>query len=56
MMDKEFMNFLNEENHYYIIGDFGAREDFTEEYQYKVRMFLRNIILKTELGLLHTED
>ena len=56
MMDKELMNFLSVEKEFYIIGDFGNREDFTEEYQLKVRMYLRNIIVKTEVGNLHTED
>ena len=55
MMDKEFMNFLRIEIEMYedILGE--DRENFTEDFQNDLTLFIRKIIVNTECGNLHTE-
>ena len=55
MIDDELYNFISHEHKLYdsIIND--EREGFTPEFQEKARMFIRGVILDTEIGALHTE-
>ena len=56
MIDNEFMNFLGIENEMYEVVVQDEREGFTPEFQEKVKMYIRKIIINTEMGLLHTEE
>ena len=56
MIDNEFMNFLGIENEMYedIMGE--DRENFTEDFQNDLTLFIRKIIVNTECGNLHSEE
>ena len=56
MLDRKLLNFLNIENDMYeeVVQD--SREGFTLEFQENARDFIRNIIVNTECGNLHSED
>ena len=55
IIDNDLMNFLGTENEMWLEIMEEDRENFTPEFQEKSRMFIRKVIINTELKLLHTE-